>query len=300
MQTFGKGVDILVRCDAHARYPRDYVAALIASMHRHSADSVVVPMDTVGDTCLQRAVAWVLNTPLGSGGAAHRAGRRSGFVDHGHHAAITIAAFRAAGGYDPSFSHNEDAEFDCRLKAIGGRIFLDADIRICYVPRHDLRGLACQYYNYGCGRSRTMRRHPTSIRLRQAAVPTHYVLTVASVITATIVSPLFLVYPICYLAALGIGSLAIAWKHRSSWAFWGAPAAFVMHMAWATGFFAGLLTVPGTRWRRRGAPGGACFLAKGFGKWIVASRVEIFAEDIKDGETVGSSPPATRRMRSLT
>src|SRR5206468_2430242 len=129
--------------------------------------------DSMGETCLQRAIAWVSNSPIGTGGAAHRGGRRSGFVDHGHHAAFRMAAFRRVGGYDESFTHNEDAELDCRQLALGGRVYLDADIRIGYRPRQTLAALARQYYRYGAGRARTAQRHPGSLRLRQLAVPVH-------------------------------------------------------------------------------------------------------------------------------
>lgn len=156
----GQDADILVRCDAHADYPAGYVRRLVETLERTGADAVVVPMDSGGENCVQRAVAWVSDTPLGSGGSAHRGGRRSGFIDHGHHAAFRMESFRRAGGYDESFTHNEDAELDCRQRALGSRIYLDADVRIGYSPRATLGGLWRQYFNYGRGRSRTVRRHP--------------------------------------------------------------------------------------------------------------------------------------------
>ena len=42
-------------------------------------------------------------------------GAEGHWADHGHHALMRISAFRAVGGYDESFSHNEDAELDYRL-----------------------------------------------------------------------------------------------------------------------------------------------------------------------------------------
>src|SRR5262245_19511011 len=115
-RTAAKGTEVLVRCDAHAVYPPGYIRRLLETLERTAADSVVVPMDSIGEEgCVERAIGWVSNMPLGSGGSAHRAGRASGFVDHGHHAAFRMASFRHCGGYDESFTHNEDAELDCRL-----------------------------------------------------------------------------------------------------------------------------------------------------------------------------------------
>jgi succinoglycan biosynthesis protein ExoA len=245
--THGQGADVLIRCDAHAEYPPQFVAKLLASLISSQAQAVVIPMDSAGDNCVQRAVAWVSDTPLGSGGSAHRGGRSSGFVDHGHHAAFLLSSFRRAGGYDESFSHNEDAELDCRQRAYGSRLYLDADIRIGYAPRATLSGLWRQYFNYGKGRSRTIRRHPGSVRARQFAVPAH----LAFCILAVLVSPWFpylLAWPVLYLSILAAGSLQIA-VHRRAWCgLLAGPAAFVMHTAWALGLFWGLLTVRQPRW----------------------------------------------------
>ena len=239
VQVYGAEADVLIRCDAHAHYPAGFVRKLLDTLDRTEADSVVVPMDSSGSTCFQKAVAWTSNTWAGTGGAAHRAGRRSGFVDHGHHAAFRMASFRRTGGYDESFSHNEDAEFDCRLRELGGRVYLDADIRLDYQPRATVRGLARQYFAYGRGRSRTVRRHPGSMRARQLALP----LNLGAVVLALLLArwlPLLLLWPMAYVAALAVTSVSIAWRHRSLCGLLAGVAAGVMHVGWALGFLAGL------------------------------------------------------------
>jgi len=242
--------DILVRCDAHAIYPERYIQKLVSTLNRTKADAVVVAMDSVGRTYFEKALAWVSDTPVGSGGSGHRGGRRSGFVDHGHHAAFRLATFLATGGYDETFRQNEDAEFDSRLNARGGRVYLDADIRIAYHPRANFRGLWRQYFSYGFGRSRTIRRHPHTIRLRQLAVPIHLVLLVASVLIALASKEwLFLAWPAIYVASLALTSLLLAAKNRALCALLAGPAACVMHTAWATGFFAGFALVREARWQ---------------------------------------------------
>ena len=82
---------------------------------RTKADSVVVSMNAEGSACLQRAAAAAQNSLLGNGGSSHRIRSDGRWVDHGHHALMTTAAFKAVGGYDEAFSHNEDAELDVRL-----------------------------------------------------------------------------------------------------------------------------------------------------------------------------------------
>ncbi|HEY4068458.1 MAG TPA: glycosyltransferase family 2 protein [Burkholderiaceae bacterium] len=245
--TASPSTDVLIRCDAHASYPPGFVRRLLDTLARTGADAVVVPMDSTGRGRLQRAIAWISDTPVGSGGSAHRGGRRSGFIDHGHHAAFRLDSFRRAGGYDESFSHNEDAEFDCRQRALGGRIYLDADIRIGYHPRDRLRDLWRQYFGYGRGRARTMQRHPGSTRLRQLAVPAHAAWTVSALLAAPW-WPLPLAWPALYLAILACVSLRLAIKQKSLCGLLAGPAAAVMHTAWAAGFFWSLARVREPRW----------------------------------------------------
>jgi succinoglycan biosynthesis protein ExoA len=253
VRTLGQDAQVLVRCDAHAVYPPDFVQRLLQSLASSGADAVVVPMDSVGDSCVQRAVAWVSDTAVGSGGSAHRGGRRSGDVDHGHHAAFRMASFQRAGGYDETFTHNEDAELDCRQRRLGSRIYLDADIRLQYHPRASLGALARQYFAYGRGRSRTVRKHPGSMRLRQLALPVHLLMFLAAMLLA-LVWPWALLWPVAYLGVLALTSCEIAWRRRSLCGLLAGPAALVMHLAWAGGFLYGLAAIRQGVWEAAAAP----------------------------------------------
>lgn len=235
VRQFGTGRAILVRCDAHATYPPGYVTRVADALAARGTDSLVVPMDARGTGCFQRANAWIVDTPVGSGGSAHRGGTRSGEVDHGHHAGFRLASFERIGGYDPDFSHNEDAEYDVRLAASGGRIFLDASVRLDYAPRRTARSLARQYFNYGKGRARTVLKHRIRPRLRQLFP----VLNLAALVGALAVAPvlpLALLYPSLYAGALAASSVWMVVRHRSLCGLMSGPAAGVMHLAWASGF----------------------------------------------------------------
>lgn len=225
----------LVRCDAHSIYPDNFIIDVADALETTQAASVVVPMDAAGETCFEKANAWIVDTPLGSGGSAHRGGRKSAFVDHGHHAGFDMAVFQMIGGYDETFSHNEDAEYDDRLVQAGGRIYLDADIRIQYVPRGTIRSLARQYFNYGKGRARTVLKHKRHLKIRQA-VP---IMALLGSLFGLLAAPFYwpaLVLPLGYASLLALASLAVmAWKRSWCGALAGI-ASGTMHMSWAAGF----------------------------------------------------------------
>lgn len=236
----GEGRSILVRCDAHAVYPAGYVMQVADALAQRGVASLVVPMDAAGTTCFQKANAWIVDTPLGSGGSAHRGGKTSGFVDHGHHAGFDRKVFLETGGYDETFTHNEDAEYDTRLRKAGGRIFMDAGIRLTYLPRDTVAGLARQYFNYGKGRARTLMKHGETPRLRQLIPPATLVACVLGLLVAPF-SLWGLALPGGYLAALGLASAAVMVKRRSLCGLLAGVASATMHMSWSLGLFRQLL-----------------------------------------------------------
>ena len=234
-QASGPDTRYLVRCDAHSIYPEGFILSVAETLHSTGAASVVVPMDAVGETCFERANAWIVDTPLGSGGAVHRGGTKSSYVDHGHHAGFDLAMYRQVGGYDETFSHNEDAEYDERLTQAGGKIYFDADIRIRYIPRGSVRRLARQYFNYGKGRARNVRKHGQRLKIRQA-LP---VFALIASISGFILSPVFLpalILPAGYLGVLALASAAVAITKRSTCGLLAGLVTGTMHMSWATGF----------------------------------------------------------------
>ncbi len=232
-QHYGEGRFWLIRIDAHATYPEGYASALIAEAERHDAASVVVAMDTVGDPGFQRATATAQSSRLGAGGSAHRSAGVSGWVDHGHHALFRLDDFLACGGYDETFSHNEDAEFDLRLARAGGAIWLTDAPRVIYHPRATPGALWRQYLAYGDGRARTVLKHRARLRPRQA-LP----LLVAPAALAALAAPLFwpLGLPALAWAVICLGyGLVLSIQRRDPWAALSGPAAMIMHLAWSVG-----------------------------------------------------------------
>jgi succinoglycan biosynthesis protein ExoA len=188
-------------------------------------------MDAIGSSAVQRASAWV----FASGGALYRGGRQSGYVDHGHHAAFDLGWFRRIGGYDSSFSHNEDAEYDTRLARAGGRIWFEAGARLAYVMRPSLGGLWRQYWSYGRGRARTIAKHRVRPRLRQIVPVTEVVLLALSALVG-LVWPPALSWCALYGGLLLLASVVCATRLRSASGLLAGPALAVMHLSWGLGF----------------------------------------------------------------
>jgi len=236
----GEGADYLIRIDAHGGYPDDYCDRLVEEALATGADSVVVSMLTAGTGAVQKAVAAAQNSKLGTGGSKHRHMSDGEWVDHGHHALMRIAAFKEVGGYDESFTHNEDAELDYRLRQAGYRIWMSGSTQMIYYPRSTLKSLYFQYLGYGRGRAKNVLKHRMVPKMRQM-IP----LLVAPVVLLALFSfvhwlaavPFLLWAAVC----LGYGLVTATRQHNASIALAGVSA-MVMHFGWSVGFWQQLLT----------------------------------------------------------
>lgn len=230
---------ILVRADCHALYPPGFVTHCVRTLLQTNSASVVVPMRAQGQGRLQKAIAAAQNCRLGNGGAAHRMGGASGYVEHGHHAAFLRDVFEDLGGYDTGFVCNEDAELDRRITASGNRIYLAGDAPITYFPREKLESLAKQYYRYGIGRAQTTVKHRARPRLRQL-LPVACLLGCTVAFGLALIDPRALLVPAAYIALCLITGIFVAVREKDPAALASGVAAIVMHMSWASGFLVGL------------------------------------------------------------
>lgn len=239
---FGEGAEWLLRLDAHSGYPADYGDVLLAEAQRTGADSVVVSMHAEGQGFLQQVIAEAQNSRLGNGGSAHRLAGAGAWVKHGHHALMRIAAFRAAGGYDERFSHNEDAELDHRLTAAGCRIWLTGRTSLTYFPRERIPALLRQYFNFGRGRSRNLSKNNARPAARQAVVA-----MLAPAAALVLLAPLSAVFALplaLWLLACLAGGVMIALQTGRPRGLLAGLVAGLMHMAWSAGFWRERLAAP--------------------------------------------------------
>jgi succinoglycan biosynthesis protein ExoA len=236
---FGDNADYFIRLDAHGDYPEDYCDRLIEEARSVGAASVVVAMATKGSGLFQEAAAFAQNSKLGNGGSKHRQGGKGRWIDHGHHALMRVEAFRAVGGYDETFSHNEDAELDHRLGAAGYRIWLTDKTVMTYYPRSSAHALFRQYFAYGRGRAMNLVKHRTWPKIRQmlplAVVPLVGGTSLA-LIHWTAALPVVAWAGLC----IGYGVLMGIGQRSLSGLLAGLPA-MIMHLGWSAGFWAHLI-----------------------------------------------------------
>jgi succinoglycan biosynthesis protein ExoA len=235
----------LVRMDGHARMLPGYVRILVDHLRSGNAEAAGGRIDAVGVGGFGRAVAAAHGTRFGIGNAAHHYRETPMLIDHVSFGAYQTELVREIGGWDESFDRNEDYEFNCRFRAGGGRILLDPQARGEWDARETPEALARQYFSYGWWKTRSLARHPKSLRLRWLAPP----VLVSGLISSGLLAFTGVgIWPLVILTAsymtfamVGAASIARMLGVRSlPFAFAGLT---TMHLAWGAGFVAGALTL---------------------------------------------------------
>ena len=229
--------EIIVRCDAHAVFPPEYVRRAVSTLQRTGAANVGGRQLPVSTTFFGRAVAMAMTTPLGAGGARYRLGGPEGPVDTVYLGTFRRDALEAVGGVDPDFVRNQDYELNWRLRARGETVWFDPELVAAYRPRRTVRDLAWQYFNYGRWKRVMARRHPASLLPRHLASPLLVAGLAASPVLAAAGVSWAAAVPLTYVLTLAVGSLTVGIRRRSPAALLLPLALATMHVSWGIGFF---------------------------------------------------------------
>ena len=205
--------DVIVRMDGHAVPTADYLSACVGALARSGAANVGGAVVAEGATPFGQAVALATQHPLGAGDAKHRIGGAAGDVDTVPFGAFRREVFDKVGLFDESLVRNQDYEFNVRVRAAGERVHFDPSIRFAYTPRGSVGALWTQYLQYGWWKVETVRRHPGSLRWRQAVPPAFVLGLIVLLLAAPWSAPaaLGLVAALAaYLGAIGLASWRVA------------------------------------------------------------------------------------------
>jgi GT2 family glycosyltransferase len=201
-------------------------------------------VETVGETRTAETIAAAMSSRFGVGDSAFRTeSGKTMFVDTIPFPAYTRSVIERAGGYDEELVRCQDDEYNYRLREMGVKLLLAADVRSKYYSRASLGSLWKQYFQYGFYKVRVLQKHPKQMRLRQF-VPPMFTLSVI------IVLGLWFLVPRCWIGlALVAGSYVVAnvgasvltaakkgWRHLPL-----LPIVYaILHLSYGLGFLIGL------------------------------------------------------------
>jgi glycosyltransferase involved in cell wall biosynthesis len=249
--------EVILRVDARSVCPRDYIRQCVATLLESGADNVGGVQMPVGVSAKQKAIALTMSHPFGVGNAQFRLGKRSGYVETVYLGCFRRDVFDRVGLYDedgPVIS--EDSEMNQRIIRSGGKVYLNKDIVVSYVPKDTLKGYWKQYFIYGGARAHSVLRSGRFTSFRQL-IPLAFLLTLILLVPLSFVQSAFLGLLILlvgtYLLVDLLVSVSLSVRQGGlrlmPWLFLAFPC---MHLAWPLGFFVRLFegSHPGAHWRR--------------------------------------------------
>ena len=243
--------EVIVRVDGHTVVAPDYVTRCVEELDQTGADCVGGAMVAVGQTAWGQAVALATSHPFGVGGSRFHYATHAQEVDTVYMGAWPRRVFARIGNFDEEMVRNQDDEFSYRIRATGGRIWLDPRIRSTYYARSTLRSLWKQYFQYGLWKVRVFQKVPGSAQHRHWAPPLFALAVAGGLPMALVIPPLWLLY-LGGLTAYGLITLGVSariaartgWRHLLR-----LPLAFAtLHLSYGLGFWKGVLRF-GPPWR---------------------------------------------------
>lgn len=245
--------EFVVRMDAHAFYPPDYVALGVERLRQGDVTWVAGPQISAGIDAGSRRVATAMRSPLGVGGARFRSMPDEEIeTDSGFTGVWRRRTLIEHGGWDEGATPNEDGELAARIRARNGRIVCLPRMAARSITRASVRSLARQYWRYGMYRARTVIDYPRSLRPSQLLPP-----ALVAIVPAALIAP----GPLAWVAraALGLYALTVLVESIRVGGATGPRDALglllvfpTMHLCWGAGFLVGAARfAPGRRRRRR-------------------------------------------------
>lgn len=232
--------DIVARIDAHSVPVPGYLRRAAELLEETGADNVGGIQQAAGHTAFERAVAAAMTSRFGVGDSRFHCGGPPGPVDTVYLGVFRRDALDRVGGFDETLVRNQDYELNWRLRASGGTVWFSPDLQVHYRPRRSWRGLARQYLEYGRWKREVLRRHPRSLRWRQAAPPATLLANLAGLAAGTLAGwHAALAVPLIYLAVVFAASAAVGRRLDRRAAAWLPVVFLTMHGAWGAGLLLG-------------------------------------------------------------
>lgn len=179
--------EVIVRLDAHAEYPADYVRLSVETLLTKDCDNAGGVFETRGRGFMGEAIAEMLKTPLGVGNATYRLTQEDGYVDTVPFGCWKRELFDRIGGFDERMTRNQDNELNHRIRKNGGKVYLNHNIRVLYYCRNTLRGIMKMGYMNGKWGVITMTLVPGSMGVRHF-VPLAFVASTIGLVLLTLLT----------------------------------------------------------------------------------------------------------------
>ncbi len=239
--------DIIIRIDAHANFPNNYISELILYLEKLNADNVGAVCETLpaNNTIKAQAIATALQSSFGMGNSYFRIGASQIMeVDTVPFGCFRKTLFEKIGLYDEELIRNQDDELNARIIKNGGKIYLIPNLIVKYFARDNISKIRTMFYQYGLFKPLVNKKLGNPATIRQFFPPIFVSGLIIGLILCTI-NPIFLYIYISVLGIYFISSICFAIKDAKALReIFYLPFIFLnIHMAYGWGYILGIYKV---------------------------------------------------------
>ncbi len=250
--------DVIIRVDAHARIPRNFVSRNIYNLNQ--GENVVGggrPNITSDVSSWKLTLLAAEDSLFGSSVASYRRpATQKEYMDSLFHAAYKREVIQKVGGFNEDLGRTEDNEFHYRIRQAGYKMCCCPDIISYQHSRNDLKSMIRQKYSNGLWIGLTVSECPGCLSYFHFAPFAFVLMIVFSSILAALGIPLFL-YTL--LAVYGmfdiVNAVGCCTMKNIQPQFVLLPIIFpVLHIAYGIGTIVGLIKIPSWQKKIKNSP----------------------------------------------
>jgi len=239
---------VIIILGAHSEYPRHYISTCLRELRTTGADAVGGVLNTQpgADSLVARAIALMTQHPFGVGGSSFRTRSVGHEVDTLPYAAYRRTVFARVGLFNEQLTRNQDFEFNARVRAAGGRLFLSPDLEVVYYNVPTFKRLAVQAFNNGFWLAKMWTTSPVSFRMRHAVPLAFVICLLASILLVPAKNIGAFVLPSIlsvYFLAASIAAVQISFRIEKSAFFPLIGLLFTHHFLYGLGTLVGLISL---------------------------------------------------------
>lgn len=244
--------DVILRVDAHAHIPADFILQNVNCMESGERITGGPRISIIDENSnWQRTLLMAKKSMFGSGIAKYRNSDSVQYVDTLAHAAYHREVFESVGGYDERLARTEDNEIHYRMRASGYNLFFTPKIKLYHNARNSLKNMIKQKYLNGYWIGLTIGISPKSFAFYHF-VPFAFVLgiIITSLLAAFGLPQLgMLMWGTYWIGAILRAMLSIGKENFNITSFALPVLFFLLHISYGVGTLLVLIKMPS--WRKR-------------------------------------------------
>lgn len=234
--------DYVVRIDAHAYADKDFLLNSMKTMSE-VGDAVCVggALNTESLSAKGNVIKEVLSSPFGVGGSKFRYMKTAGYVDTVAYGLYKKDIFDQIGYFDETLERTQDNDLHRRIRATGGRFYLNPDIKTFYYSRDSVKKMMKQAFLNGKWTMINFKRTPGKMAIRHF-IPFAFVGTmISSALLGPINKGFWTIAAAVLLLHLTVGLVFAIRKTNNKTHSIIMPLVFLLlHLSYGTGSIAGL------------------------------------------------------------